>query len=51
MEELITKDDGGVILTEKCEEFIFLVAADKGFDFESIKPKMGKVKEAIRSMV
>jgi len=51
MEEIITKADDGVILTEKCEEFIFLVAADKGFDFESIKPKMGKVKEAIRGMV
>lgn len=51
MEELITKADDGVILTEKCKEFIFLVAADKGFDFESIKPKRGKVKDAIRGMV
>ncbi|MGB2840888.1 MAG: roadblock/LC7 domain-containing protein [Halobacteriota archaeon] len=51
IEELITKADDGVILTEKCEEFIFLVAADKGFDFESMKPKMGKVKDAIRGMV
>jgi len=51
MEEIITKADSGVILTEKCEEFIFLVAADKGFDFESIKPKMVKIKDAIRSMV
>ena len=51
MEEIITKTDGGVILTEKYEEFIFLVAADKGFDFDSIKPKMGRVKDAIRGMV
>ncbi len=51
MEEIITKADNGVILTEKCEEFIFLVAADKGFDFESIKQKKVKVKDAIRNMV
>lgn len=51
MEEIITKADGGVILTGKCEEFIFLVAADKGVDFDSIKPKMGKVKDAVRCMV
>jgi len=50
MKEIITKADDGVILTEKCEEFIFLVAADKGFDFESIKPKMRKVKDAIWGM-
>lgn len=51
MEEIITKADGGVILTEKCEEFIFLVAVDKGVDFESIKPQREKVKAAIRGMV
>ena len=51
MKEIITKADEGVILTEKCEEFIFLVAADKGFDFESIRQKMVKVKDAIRGMV
>ncbi|MGB2729027.1 MAG: roadblock/LC7 domain-containing protein [Halobacteriota archaeon] len=50
MEEIITKADDGVILTEKCEGFIFLVAADKGFDFELIKPKRRKVKDAIRGM-
>jgi predicted regulator of Ras-like GTPase activity (Roadblock/LC7/MglB family) len=49
--ELITKADNGVILTEKYEEFIFLVAADKGFDFESIKQKMVKVKDAVRGIV
>ena len=51
MGEIITKADGGMILTEKCEEFIFLVAVDKGVDFESIKPQREKVKAAIRGMV
>jgi len=51
MIEMITKADNGVILTEKCEEFIFLVAVDKGFDFESRKPQREKVKAAIRGMV
>jgi predicted regulator of Ras-like GTPase activity (Roadblock/LC7/MglB family) len=51
MVEMVTKADNGVILTEKCEEFIFLVAADKDFDFESIKQKMVKVKDAIRNML
>ncbi len=51
MEEIITKAGGGVILTKKYEGFIFLVAADKGFDFDSIKPKMERVKDAIRGMV
>jgi predicted regulator of Ras-like GTPase activity (Roadblock/LC7/MglB family) len=49
--EILTKADVGVILTEKCEEFIFLVAADKGFDFESIKQKRGKIKDAIRGLI
>ncbi|MBC8520390.1 MAG: roadblock/LC7 domain-containing protein, partial [Methanomicrobia archaeon] len=51
MEEIITKADGGEILTEKCGEFIFLQAVDKGFDSDSIKPKREKVKDAIRNMV
>ena len=51
MEELITKADGGVLLTERCGEFIFIVAADKGIDLESIKPQREKVKEAIAGMV
>ena len=51
MEALITKADGGMIVTEKCAEFIFLVAVDKGIDFESLKLKREKVKGAIRSMV
>ncbi len=51
MEEIITKADGGVLLMEKCGEFIFLVATDKGVDFESIKLQMEKVKDAIRGMV
>ena len=49
--EIITKADDGVILTTRCCEFIFLVAANKGFDFNSIQPKMGEVKDAIRGMV
>jgi predicted regulator of Ras-like GTPase activity (Roadblock/LC7/MglB family) len=51
MEELITKADGGVLLTERCGEFIFIVAVEKGFDPESIKPQREKVKDAIVSMV
>ena len=51
MIEMITKADNGVILAEKCEEFIFFVAADKGVDFESLKPHREKVKAAIRGMV
>jgi predicted regulator of Ras-like GTPase activity (Roadblock/LC7/MglB family) len=49
--ELITKADSGVILTEKCGERIFLVAADKGVDFDSLKPQRKKVKTAIKGMV
>ena len=51
LEEIITKADGGVILTEKCGELIFLVAADKGIDFDSLKPQREKVKTAIKGMV
>lgn len=51
MKEIITKAERGEILTEKCGEFIILVAADKGFDFDSIKPKRDKVKDVIRGMV
>jgi len=51
MEELITKANGGVLLTERCGEFIFIVAVDKGTDLELIKLQREKVKEAIRSMV
>ena len=51
MEELITKADGGMLLTERCGEFIFIVAVDKGIDPESIKPQREKVKDAIRGMV
>ncbi len=51
IEELIAKADGGVVLTEKSGELIFLVAVDKGVDFELLKPQREKVKAAIRSMV
>jgi predicted regulator of Ras-like GTPase activity (Roadblock/LC7/MglB family) len=51
MEELITKANGGVLLTERCGEFIFIVAVDKGFDLDSIKPQREKVKEAIEGMI
>jgi predicted regulator of Ras-like GTPase activity (Roadblock/LC7/MglB family) len=51
MKEIITKAERGDILTEKCGEFIILVAADKGFDFDSITPKRDKVKEVIRGMM
>lgn len=51
MEEIITKANDGVLLTERCGEFIFIVAADKGFDFDSITPKREKVKDAVRGMV
>ncbi len=51
MEELITKADGGVLLTERCGEFIFIVAVDKGVDLDAIKPQREKVKEAIEGMV
>lgn len=51
MEELITKANGGMLLTERCGEFIFIVAVDKGIDLESIKPQREKVKDAIRGMV
>ena len=51
MVELITKANGGELLTERCGEFIFVVAVDKGIDFESIKLSRDKVKAAISSMV
>jgi predicted regulator of Ras-like GTPase activity (Roadblock/LC7/MglB family) len=51
MEVMITKADGGVIVTEPCEEFIFIVAIDKGIDLDSIKLQREKVKDAIRGMV
>ncbi|MGB2729029.1 MAG: roadblock/LC7 domain-containing protein [Halobacteriota archaeon] len=51
MVELITKANGGELLTERCGEFIFIVVVDKGIDFESIKPPRDKVKAAISSMV
>ncbi len=51
MEEIITKADAGVLLTEPCGEFIIIVAVDKGVDLESIKHRMEKVKDAIRGMV
>lgn len=51
MKELITRADGGVLLMARSGEFIILVAADKGFDFDSIKPRREKVKAAVRSMV
>ncbi len=51
MEELITKADGGVLLTERCGEFIFIVAVDKGVDLDAIKPQRERVKEAIEGMV
>jgi predicted regulator of Ras-like GTPase activity (Roadblock/LC7/MglB family) len=51
MEELITKANGGVLLTERCGEFIFIVAVDKGIDPDSIKPQREKVKDAIEGMV
>lgn len=50
MEEIITKADSGMLLTEKYGGFILVVAADKSFDFESIKSKREKVKAAIRSI-
>jgi CheY-like chemotaxis protein/predicted regulator of Ras-like GTPase activity (Roadblock/LC7/MglB family) len=49
--EVITKADRGVIVTGKFGEFIFLVAADKGFDFDSIKPQMESVKDAIQEII
>ena len=51
MEELITKANGGMLVTERCGEFIFIVAADKGIDMEAIKPQRERVKEAIEGMV
>jgi len=51
MIEIITKADGGEILTERCGEFIFIVAVDKGTDLELIKPQREKVKEAIVGIV
>jgi len=51
VEELITKADGGVLLTERHGDFIFIVAVDKGIDLESIKPQRVKVKAAIEGMV
>jgi len=51
VEELITKANGGVLVTERCGEFIFIVAVDKGIDTESIKPQRERVKDAIEGMV
>ncbi len=50
VEELITKANNGVLLTERCGGFIFIVAVDKGIDLESIKPQREKVKAAIEGM-
>lgn len=51
MEELITKANDGMLLTERCGEFIFIVAVDKGIDPGSIKHQRAKVKAAIERMV
>lgn len=50
MEELVAKAEEGILLAEKYEEFILLVAVDKGVDFDLLKPKMDRIKKAIRSM-
>ena len=50
VEEVITKADGGVLLTVRCGEFIFILAVDKGTDPDSIKPQREKVKAAIEAM-
>ncbi len=50
MEVLTAKADGGVILIEKFKGFIFLVAADRGFDFSTIEDKRARVRAILRSM-
>jgi len=47
MAEIITKDESGMIVTEKCGEFIFLLAMDKGIDMNAIKSQRKQVKDLI----
>ena len=47
MAEIITKDDSGMVVTEKCGEFILLVAMDKGVDMNAIKSQRKRLKDTI----
>jgi len=47
MAEIITKDDSGMVVTEKCGEFILLMAIDKGIDMSAIKSQRKRVKDLI----
>ena len=47
IEEIIAKGHNVMIVTEKCSEFIFLMAVDKGVDIDAIKPQREKVKDII----
>ncbi len=50
MDELRVKADGGTVVAERCEGFILLVAVDKGIDYDTIKPKIERIKSIIRGM-
>jgi len=47
MAEIISKDDSGMVVTEKCGEFILLVAMDKSVDMNAIKSPRKRVKDLI----
>ncbi|MDI6810945.1 MAG: roadblock/LC7 domain-containing protein [archaeon] len=47
IEEIIATGHSVMIVTEKCAEFIFLVAVDKDIDIDAIKPQREKVRDII----
>ncbi len=50
MEVLTAKADGGIILIERFKDFLFLVAADRGFDFSTIEHKRARVRAILSGM-
>lgn len=48
--EITARADSGMVVTEKSGEFIFLVAVDKGFDIDAIKPRRERVREVIKGL-
>ncbi|RZN37721.1 MAG: response regulator [Methanophagales archaeon ANME-1-THS] len=47
MTEILTKDNRGTVVTEKCGEFILLVAMDESVDMNAIKSQKKRLKEII----
>jgi CheY-like chemotaxis protein/predicted regulator of Ras-like GTPase activity (Roadblock/LC7/MglB family) len=50
LQAVIADSESGMILAERCDEFIFLVVVDRGIQFDDLKQERERVKRAVRGL-